>query len=122
MPSLTSAARRESRLANFERDAAVGDGARPAAGRRQAAEREEMRDDVGRRRFGERADRDRRAWSGEHLPHQAGAARQRLRRGAHAAAAGIAHQRPEARRPGKPDAHAVIETEAAQPRDEIEDR
>src|SRR5262249_47167912 len=42
--------------------------------------------------------------------------------GAHAAAARVAHQRRQARRPGKADAHAVLEAEAARARDKIEDR
>ena len=58
----------------------------------------------------------------KHLPHQAGAARQSLRGGAHAAAARVAHQRCEARRPGKPDAYAVLEAEAAHAGDKVEDR
>ena len=41
---------------------------------------------------------------------------------AHAAAAGIAHQRREAGRPDEPDAQPMLEAESAQPGDEVEDR
>ena len=58
----------------------------------------------------------------EHLPQHPGALRQRLRRGAHAAAAGVAQQRRDAGRADEPDAQRLLETETAQPRHVIEDR
>ena len=58
----------------------------------------------------------------EHLPQHPGTLRQRLRRGAHAAAGGVAQQRRNAGRADEPDAQRLLETETAQPRHVIEDR
>ena len=52
----------------------------------------------------------------EHLPQHPGAPRQRLRRGAHAAAGGVAQQCRNAGRADEPDAQWLLETETAQPR------